>query len=82
MSATAIEEYLSQVAPVPFSPEFSFAAEIRHALEPVVKLGNFVLRISGVDGPIYRPHRRRPRLAGFYIMNTMVPYRRGRASRE
>lgn len=58
MSATAIEEYLSQVAPVPFSPEFSFAAEIRHALEPVVKLGNFVLRISGVDGPIYRPHRR------------------------
>lgn len=58
MSATAIGDYLSQVAPVPFSPEFSFAAEIRQALEPAVKLGNFELRISGVEGPIYRPHRR------------------------
>jgi len=58
MGPTAIGEYLSQVAPVPFAPEFPFAAEIRHALEPAVKLDTFELQISGLDGAIYRPHRR------------------------
>ncbi|MEA2906622.1 MAG: hypothetical protein QOI12_4009 [Alphaproteobacteria bacterium] len=58
MSPTAIAEYLSQVAPVPFSPEFPFAEEIRQAVEPAVKLDTFDLRVSGVDGAIYRPHRR------------------------
>ena len=58
MSPTAIAEYLAQVAPLPFAPEFPFAAEIRHALEPAVKLDTFELQISGIDGPIYRPHGR------------------------
>ena len=58
MSPTAIAEYLAQVAPLPFAPEFPFATEIRHALEPAVKLNTFELQISGIDGPIYRPHGR------------------------
>src|SRR5262249_42571954 len=58
MSPTAIREYLSQVAPVPFSPEFPFAAEIQSTLEPVVKLDTLELYISAVDGAVYRPHSR------------------------
>jgi hypothetical protein len=58
MSPNAIGEYLAQVAPLPFAPDFAFAAQIRDALEPAVKLDTLELRISGLDGPIYRPHRR------------------------
>jgi molecular chaperone HtpG len=58
MSPNAIAEYLAQVAPLPFAPDFAFAPQIRDALEPAVKLDTLELRISGLDGPIYRPHRR------------------------
>ena len=58
MSPTAIGEYLAQVAPLPFAPDFPFGAQIRDALEPVQKLDIFELQISGIDGPIYRPQRR------------------------
>ena len=44
MSAAAIADYLSQVAPVPFSPEFKFGNQINEA----------VLRFTGTikDGEI------------------------------
>ncbi len=53
----AIAEYIGQVAPVPFSPKFRFAADLTEALRPVVDLGEIEIRISGIEEQIYRPHR-------------------------
>jgi molecular chaperone HtpG len=57
MSPHAIADYLAQVAPVPFSPDFKFGTEIEAALKPHVALGNIALFISGIEGQVYRPHR-------------------------
>ena len=57
MSPSAIAEYLSQVAPVGFSPEFRFGAEIRAVLSSVVELGEIDIHVEGLDTPVYRPHR-------------------------
>jgi molecular chaperone HtpG len=57
LNPTAIAEYLAQVAPVPFAPDFRFGAEITAALRGAVTLGELELHVSGVEGPIYRPHR-------------------------
>ncbi|MBY3178709.1 molecular chaperone Hsp90 [Rhizobium leguminosarum] len=57
MSPAAVDEYLGQVAPVPFAPEFRFGAEIRDALAPVVALGELDIRIEGNERPVFRPHR-------------------------
>lgn len=57
MNPAAIAEYLGQVAPVPFSPEFSFGPEIRAALKGITDLNELEVTISGFDGPVYRPHR-------------------------
>ena len=59
MSPDAISDYLSQVAPVPFSPEFCFGAEINAALSRHLDLGTLDIRVDGVEGPVYRPHRDR-----------------------
>lgn len=59
MSPMAISEYLSQVAPVPFSPDFRFGSEITKALSKHLDLSTLDIRINGVDEPIYRPHRDR-----------------------
>jgi len=58
MSPSAVADYLAQVAPVPFAPEFPFSETIRAALSPVVRLADLDVRISGLEGPIYRPHRK------------------------
>jgi hypothetical protein len=57
MSSPVIADYLSQVAPVPFSPEFKFGAQITEALRTTVDLGEIDLRIDGMESPIFRPHR-------------------------
>jgi hypothetical protein len=57
LNAIAVSEYLSQVAPVPFSPEFDFADDIQSALRDHVNLGNLEIRVNGTGDPIYRPHR-------------------------
>jgi histidine kinase/DNA gyrase B/HSP90-like ATPase len=57
LSATAVRDYLSQVAPVPFSPEFRLGEEITEALRPYVKLGDLDIRINGAGEPVYRPYR-------------------------
>lgn len=59
LNPVAIEGYLSQVAPVPFSPEFRFAAEILSTLDSHIAVGNLDIRIDGFELPIYRPHRNR-----------------------
>jgi hypothetical protein len=57
MSPAAVDDYLGQVGPVPFSPEFSFSAELQALLAPAVKLGDLQIYIDGNDLPVYRPHR-------------------------
>ena len=59
MSPSAISEYLSQVAPVPFSPKFKFGAELEEALSRHLQLGELDIRINDADEPLYRPHRDR-----------------------
>ena len=64
ISLLAISEYLSQVAPVPFSRAFQFGAEISQALSGHVDLGELEIRVNGTDEPIYRPHRDRLNVNG------------------
>lgn len=54
-----VEEYLSQVAPVPFAPSFRFGEDISAALRAHVELGEPEIRINDSEKPIYRPHRNR-----------------------
>jgi len=57
LNEEAVANYLSQVAPVPFAPEFQFADQIRSFLEKHgARLGIIELEILG-RGLIYRPHR-------------------------
>jgi molecular chaperone HtpG len=57
LSAAAVRDYLAQVAPVPFSPQFKFGEQIAEALRPYVKLGELELRINGSEDQVCRPHR-------------------------
>jgi molecular chaperone HtpG len=52
-----VAEYLSQVAPVPFAPDFKLGEQITSALGEHVDLAPIELRIAGVEGQIYRPFR-------------------------
>ena len=53
----AIGNYVSQVAPVPFSPGFRFGAELTRLLSRHVNLGHLDIRINEAEEPICRPHR-------------------------
>jgi Histidine kinase-, DNA gyrase B-, and HSP90-like ATPase len=57
LNPVAVGDYLSQVSPVPFSPDFKFGAQITAALRPHVRLGELDIRINGAEKPLYRPHR-------------------------
>jgi len=52
-----IEDYLSQVAPLPFAPQFKYADEIAAMLEKQVGLTNIGLRIARNSDSSFRPHR-------------------------
>jgi len=56
MDRTAIEDYLGQVAPVPFSPDFPFAQQIAERLGGAVSMGNLHIHVGGKKTPTYRPH--------------------------
>ncbi len=64
LSPFAISKYLSQVAPVPFCPSFRFAEQIQSVLASHISLGDIDIRIKGLDGPVYRPHRNELELQG------------------
>ena len=59
LNPAAVSEYLAQVAPVPFAPDFAFREQIEDALRPHVRLGNLEIRINDAAEPLYRPHRNR-----------------------
>jgi len=52
-----IENYLSQVAPVPFSPDFKYGSIIKDKLKPHVSLGELSIYIADSEVPIYRPYK-------------------------
>ena len=58
-SPTAVGAYLSQVAPVPFAPDFRFTTEITEALSRHMDTDTLLIHINGAAEPIYRPHRDR-----------------------
>jgi Histidine kinase-, DNA gyrase B-, and HSP90-like ATPase len=55
LNERAIAHYLSQVAPVPFSTDFSFAAEIDERLQPHLRRTPIELTVHGER--IFRPYR-------------------------
>jgi hypothetical protein len=57
MNAAVVGRYLSEVAPVPFSPEFNFREQIEAILANHVPLGNVGIFINGASFPVFRPHR-------------------------
>lgn len=57
MSPAAIKEYLGQVAPVPFSPQFKLGGKLTEKLAEHVRLGILNIYVDGSEDPIYRPHR-------------------------
>src|SRR2546423_11025054 len=57
LNNVAVYDYLSEVAPVPFYPEFRFGEGIVSALSTNISLGDLDIRIEGINGSVYRPHR-------------------------
>ncbi|OAN48316.1 ATP-binding protein [Magnetospirillum moscoviense] len=58
LNREAISQYLAQVAPVPFSPEFKFGSQIRgHLLQHHGDLGEIHIHVDDAECPIYRPYR-------------------------
>jgi hypothetical protein len=56
LDVKSVSEYLAQVAPVPFSPDFKFADDLKRLLQGDGLGAELILTIN--DGePLYRPHR-------------------------
>ena len=57
LNSVEVMNYLGQVAPVPFHPDFSFGREITEFLSHAgVHLRPLVIDVVG-EGPVYKPHR-------------------------
>ena len=57
LTPAVVGDYVAQVAPVPFHPDFKFAEEIVAALRPHVSLADLHVTVTGLNEPIIRPHR-------------------------
>lgn len=57
MSLSAVRDYLSQVAPVPFSPSFQVGRKIDEVLRHKVNLGGLHIYLNDDGEPLFRPHR-------------------------
>lgn len=57
LNVKKVEQYLSQHAPVPFSPEFSWSVKIDELLSEVPSKPNFLIFINDHESPVYRPFR-------------------------
>jgi hypothetical protein len=53
----SVGEYLAQIAPVPFAPDFRFKDELRRLLEQSGLDGELSITLNDSPDPIYRPHR-------------------------
>jgi len=76
LNPESVAEYLAQVAPVPFSPQFRFGADISTALRSQVELGELDIRVNQSEEPLYRPHRNRIEIGeGEYDKYTDIEFR-------
>ncbi|MBF0141387.1 MAG: ATP-binding protein [Magnetococcales bacterium] len=57
LNREAIASYLSQVAPLPFSPEFIFGNEIRERLTAFGDMNEVHVYFNDDEIPLYRPYR-------------------------
>jgi len=58
LNETEIANFVSQVCPCPFSPDFNFGAEITGLLVTHGRAGRtYNIQINGADEPLYRPYR-------------------------
>ncbi|MBF0309294.1 MAG: ATP-binding protein [Magnetococcales bacterium] len=57
LNREAIASYLSQVAPLPFSPEFNYGMEICERLAEVGNMSEIHVHLNGDETPLYRPYR-------------------------
>jgi hypothetical protein len=57
VNSEAVRDYLSQVAPVPFSPSFQFGKKIEEVLHGRVNLGSVHIYFKDGDDPLFRPHQ-------------------------
>ena len=58
LNEVEIEDFVSQVCPCPFSPEFSFGQEIAALLAPHGRAGKaYRIHINSAEEPVYRPYR-------------------------
>jgi hypothetical protein len=57
VNSEAVGDYLSQVAPVPFSPSFQFGKKIDEMLRDKVNLGSVLIHLKDEDQPLFRPHQ-------------------------
>jgi histidine kinase/DNA gyrase B/HSP90-like ATPase len=64
LNPTVLEDYLSQVAPIPFLPGFRFAGDITTMLQEHIGLTNITLKIAGNRELTCRPHRDSFEVAG------------------
>ncbi|SRR5581483_4677396 len=55
LNEAEVSAYLGQVAPVPFSPAFSFGEELNARLKQEASLQTFLIVINGRQEPLYRP---------------------------
>lgn len=56
LSTAAVRSYLSQVAPVPFRPDFPFRDKVLGHIGSQVRLGDLRIVIGDDATPVYRPH--------------------------
>lgn len=55
MSPEDVADYLAQIAPAPFHPDFQWGAEIREQLAPFAAFSEVRITVNGAA--VYRPHR-------------------------
>jgi Histidine kinase-, DNA gyrase B-, and HSP90-like ATPase len=57
MNSEAVRDYLSQVAPVPFSPSFKFGKQIEEYLSKDVNLGTVRIYLNNEEQPLFRAYQ-------------------------
>jgi molecular chaperone HtpG len=57
LNPATVADYVAQVAPVPFHPDFKFGPDIVAALRPHVALADLHVTVTDLPEPVYRPHR-------------------------
>ena len=72
LNETVVRQYLAEVAPVPFSPEFSHASALNSFLAERGIRADLAIYINGC-GPLHRPHRDAVQIKEGVLSAVMLP---------